>query len=463
MASPPAAFRRIPAFSGGNLPAISRAPIASAGGRLAALGYRAPRVVGGDGGVTIYPLAPFGVGFGEGGATLPIGATLPGITIGGSAARLIPGRRPAPIISRAQELFAPQPLPTRGPGAPPQNLALPGGYRVITPPAAVGTLPARPSGVGVRVAAPSIMPPTPRLLPAPPISGVAPAPIPETAPGGGYLPQRGLLMQAIQLLGLVEAGRALRALVLGQSLSGSEFGALAGAILGAFVEDPAAGAKIGASIGAVMDALNALSVGQTGQTIDHWLSTGARDLWATLRAQPTVQPPQPPIVGQPVQPPQGPPLQGQPEQPPGYPPPMPPARQPPFYPPSQPPPPSFMPPGRQPPFYPPPAERIPPMPPQQGGPPPCPTCAPVQEGDCPPEVQHLVEQISNCPPTMLQKLFDRLQIRQKPGQRPVIEVREPVCLCCDSSQDLEDWTSSGGVRGSCVQVVGAEVGDIQRR
>ena len=470
MASLPPAYRRLSAAQGGNVAALSRAPFAASGGKLSALGYRAPQVEGGGGGVTIYPFGPLGVAFGEG-APIPIGSALPGFNIGGSAARLIPGRRPAPTIRRPQVQTgapaAPVSLPTRGAGAPPQNFSLPGGYRIVTPPHEVGTIPSRlraPVSVGATL--PVSLPQLPAPRTGLTTSAVETSALPvqsETAveSGGGYLPQRGLLASAISALGLVEAARALESLLRGESLTGSEFGALAGAIIGAFGENPAAGAKIGATVGTVVDALNALSVAQTGRTIDQWMTAGTKDLWQNLTGQGAPPPPSPPIYAQPgqaptVPPPPPPPIYAQPGGGPGGGP-IEIPRQPPFYPPAKPP---LLPsqPGGGP------GGNLPWQPGQPGGGQiPCPTCAPVQEGDCPPEVQQLVEQIANCPPQLLQRIFNRLQIRQPTGKPPTIEVIEPVCLCCDSSNDLDAYMRTGGVQGSCVQVAGATVSDVQRR
>lgn len=456
-----------PAKAGGNVPALSRGPWAARGGKLPALGYRAPQIEGGSGAtVTLYPTGPLSIGLpGEGGGSIPFPFN-PGIGIGGSQPRIIAGRRPNAILQRARQMQAqsmvpahmaastPVPVSTRGAGRPPQNA----NYKIFTVPVEV-TNPAIETTARPVPVAPS---------PPPPIAGPMQA---LPAGTGGAIAQRGLLANAINKLGLLEAVEAAGKLLTGQQLSGPEFGALAGAILGAFEGDPAAGAKVGATVGTEMAALNSLSIAWTGQGIDHWLTSGAKALWGSLAGQGGASPqlPPPPVrtplrqLPEPETPPpgyhqcrtdlecetygkwapDGNQIQQQYDKPLTLPVPQPTPT--PFKPP-------LLPSQYRPPTLPPPE--------------PCPTCTQgLQHGDdCPPEVQQLVQQIANCPPQLLQKVFDRLQIRQPSNGKPAqIIVAEPVCLCCDSENDLDAYMRTGGVQGNCTQVLGASVDDVRKQ
>lgn len=112
------------------------------------------------------------------------------------------------------------------------------------------------------------------------------------------------------------------------------------------------------------------------------------------------------------------------------------------------------------PVYQPPAP--PPPPPPPAPPPPAqpttqfPAPQPAGEGDCTSPTSALGElarSLWNCP-TFLQNLKDKLTVTQEPGKPPTLSFKEPVCLCCESEEDLRIYAATGGVQGNCVQTRG---------
>lgn len=318
------------------------------------------------------------------------------------AVPILPAR---PVVAGRVSPVAPLPAtsqraPSGGPAIQPRQ-----GYRVIRPPAEFATLSSAQAA-----AAPSPYAPT----------GVAEAGligVPRT-----ILERYPWLRKAIALFGIERAGVAVEKLLRGDSLNNQEFGALAGTIIGGIAGDPLLGAQVGVEAGVAVDTLNEIAHQYLGKPLDQLLTRQDQDALQTLRVrpQPAAQP-QPLLLERPQ-----PTAQPQPQ----------------LYRPQP-----QLPPGGQPQLYRP--------QPQDGECPDCPKVA--KQGDCSePDspIGQLARQLVNCP-TFQRELSDKLHIRQRPGEKPTLEIARPICLCCDSVDDLEQYVSSGGARGKCVQHDGA--------
>lgn len=310
----------------------------------------------------------------------------------------------APIA--AAPVLPPPVLPPGRVGAP---AAPRPGYRIVTPPAEFGTIPQAQAAA----------------LPTPYEAAVAPG-VPRA-----ILDRYPWLRKAFVLYGIEQAGTAVEKLLKGENLDNEEFGALAGTLIGALAgpEGALAGSQIGVEVGVAVDTLDEIAHHYLGQSLDELLSAAPRAALNLLRGQPAapVSPPPPlpspqPTTTRELAPPPFPEL-----------PPPTPARQRPI------------------PQLPPPIIAQPPSaPPCPGCPPPEPTC---QDESSP--IGQLAKQLVNCP-TFQNELRDKLRIRQRPGEKPSLEVAQPICLCCDSVDDLEQYVSSGGARGRCTQVAAAD-------
>lgn len=92
------------------------------------------------------------------------------------------------------------------------------------------------------------------------------------------------------------------------------------------------------------------------------------------------------------------------------------------------------------------------------------TPAPQGSADCTTPTSALGElarQLWNCP-TFQQQLKDKLTVTQEPGKPPTLGFKEPVCLCCDSAEDLRLYAMSGGVNGSCVMTQGIGAQELEQ-
>lgn len=320
---------------------------------------------------------------------------------------VVGGRMVAPLPSAGAQGVRPAIAPPIAPRP---------GYRVIRPPPEFTTLSSAQAA-----AAPSPYAP----------SGVAEAGligVPRT-----ILERYPWLRRAIALFGIERAGVAVEKLLRGESLNNQEFGALAGTIIGGIAGDPLLGAQVGVEAGVAVDTLNEIAHQYLGRPLDQLLTRQGQEELQTLRRpqpQPSIPLSQqcPPGSHQCVTDtecerygrcaPDGNPVQMvyqrggqlQPQQPQLY--------------------------------------RPRPQPEE------CPDCPKVaKQGDCSePDspIGQLAKQLVNCP-TFQRELSDKLHIRQRPGEKPTLEIARPICLCCDSVDDLEQYVSSGGVRGKCVQ------------
>lgn len=258
----------------------------------------------------------------------------------------------------------------------------------------------------------------------------AAAPVAEltpTVPAG----QLGLVSRAAQFFGVEQAGTAVYRLLHGEPLDAEQFGSLAGVIIGGLAGDPLAGAQVGLEAGAAVQYLDRIATQYFGRSIDSMLGQAGQAALQALRARLAPQPaPIPTPAPQPAPGPQEIVTQPQPvgtlaqqerqivermlaRQPGGQPEPQPLTRQ---------------------------IETQP-----------QPTPQPLlthQPGGCYSEEQ--MRELVDCP-NFQRALLDRLEIVQLPGQRPEISVKEPVCICCDSVQDLRDYVATNGARGKCTQ------------
>jgi hypothetical protein len=315
------------------------------------------------------------------------------------------------VYNPSQPIPAAPMMPARpvvaGRVSPPSPAAAPrAGYRIIRPPAALASIAPAQAAAVVSPYAPTA-------------GGVAEAGllgVPRT-----ILDRYPWLRKAIAAWGIEQAGEAVMKLYRGEPLTNQEFGALAGSILGGLAGDPLLGAQVGLEAGVAVDTLNEIAHQYLGKPLDALLTRQGQDALQTLRVrpQPAAQP-QPLLLERPQ-----------------------PAAQP------QPQPQLYRPqpqPSGQPQLY-----RPQPQPCPDGG------CPEAQRGDCSePDspIGQLAKQLVNCP-TFQRELSDKLHIRQRPGEKPTLEIARPICLCCDSVDDLEQYVSTGGVRGKCVQHDGA--------
>lgn len=280
-----------------------------------------------------------------------------------------------------------------------------------------------------------------------PVAAAQPVP-PPAAPS--------ILSRLRQGGGLVAAGEALDRLLRGQSVSATEFGALAGAVLGSFLGPEGTpigalqGAAIGDVVGQVVTELERLAVQHFGKPLDQLLSEqGRRALTAlehALAGQPPVHISFPPVGPLPQ------PLEVAPRQPVPQPLEVAPRR------PVQPL--EVLP--RQPVQLLPQRPPVQPVQPFQPAPRPLETLPAEQPGDCTTAdspVGQLARLLVNCP-TFQDELRNKFKVSQRPGRPPEIVIAEPVCLCCDSEQDLQSFMESGGRLGGCTQVKGAPAGIV---
>lgn len=268
--------------------------------------------------------------------------------------------------------------------------------------------------------------------------------------------------------GLEQAATAVLNLLKGKDIDAEQFGSLAGLIVGAFAGDPAFGAKVGLEVSAAVNELDHFTKDYFGvsldQILDHFgqqIYSKVKDAIGNLIHQFFGQAPVAPAAPLYFQPqthfprtnagqggcgagyhlaPDGEDCVsdtiqeqgcdgGCPEQPP------PPLGTQPAYHPIQPPPPL----GTQPAYQ--------PIPSQQPQPADC------TQPDSP--LGRLARQLWNCP-TFQNELRNKLQVKQRPGQKPTIDIKQPICLCCESTDDLTEYVNSGGAMGNCTQVQGGQ-------
>lgn len=243
-------------------------------------------------------------------------------------------------------------------------------------------------------------------------------------------------------LGIEQAGLAVAHLAAGRDLTLPEFGALSGALLGAYAGDPAYGAEVGLSVGEAAYQLDNLARTHLGASLEQILHGAGRAAYnALFRAQPSpvpqpnqivTQPHEPPpaarqIVSQPQQPvPQPNQIVSQPHE------------------------------GRtvaqqtqqiltemnkgpQP-------ETIMPTPPPNTGKP----LLNHQPGGCYSEQQ--ISELLDCP-NFQKQLQEKFTVRPPSNGHPgQIIAKVPVCVCCDSAADLILYAQTNGMSGSCIQI-----------
>lgn len=310
-------------------------------------------------------------------------------------------------IPRALPQAIRPPAATTRPVAAGGSFAPRAGFRVIRPPARFGSIaPAEAAAVS-----------TPYEPLTPPVAMID---------SQSVLSRYPWLTHLVQTLSIEKAGEAALKLLRHEYLSNAEFGALAGAIIGSFAGQPGLGAAVGVTAGQAVDALQEIAARYLHQPLSSLLSPVSLNAYNVL--QRGVSQPGPVPAPQPAMPP--PPGPGEPG-------PLPPFQ------PQQ--------------FIPPPGGE-PPTPPIVNQPAPCPSgnCPgqPGQPGDCStPDspIGALARQLVNCP-TFQDQMQKTFRVTQKPGEPPTLTVPQPLCLCCDSAEDLQVYVSSGGIRGNCIQI-----------
>lgn len=329
---------------------------------------------------------------------------------------------PAPQVARAQPVAQPvvQPVAVVGSQSPPSA-------KLITQP----TAPALDlTGFSNEAVAAGALPP-PEQIPLAQAES-------QLLPTVSAISQNPFLQKVVSGLELSQIGQAGVALLRGEQLTPEQFGTLAGAAVGAIVGQPGYGAAVGLTVGELVRQLDNLSVQYYGQHLDNLISNTGKAALNLITRQPaqSTQTPLQPLTSQPSQSQQPAPLP-LPVQPGFQPAPVPvtPVGQSGTVNPQQPP---LIPITPQP-------SNLPIQQPQHL------PVQPAQEG-CPPEILALVQRMSECPPEVLQQLFNKFEITAQPGMKPQIVAKEEICLCCESQGDYQSWISSGGRIGNCVQV-----------
>ena len=296
------------------------------------------------------------------------------------------------------------------------------GYRVIRPPAQYGTVSAAEAAAVSSPYEPQQQTPF--------------TPPPPTVDSRSVMQRFPWLERAVRNLAIERAGEAGLKLLRGQALSNIEFGALAGTLIGSFAGEPLLGAQIGIESGAAVDALQEIASRYFHQPLQRMIPQAAEPaLLALQQGQPPSPAAPPPLSSQPTGRSEPNPLAHQPGEPGGG------GFQPQQFRPENPPPPPEI-----------------PLMENQNQPQPCPTgnCPGQtgQQGDCStPDspIGALARQLVNCP-TFQGEMRKKFRVTQKPGEPPTLTVPQPLCLCCDSAEDLQLYVSSGGIRGACIQV-----------
>lgn len=362
------------------------------------------------------------------GAPLPTPPTLPRPLVPPSPAFPFPGEpgAPPPTVFYNAPTQVPVGAATVSAQGGPRGTGLKQNYRIILAPPEFGAPPS---------AAQAIVPPLAAA------AAVAPSSLPMVP--ASVLPT--WLQPLLRFAGVEQSMSGVLKLLRGGNLTAEEFGSLAGLAVGTFAGNPVAGAAVGLEVGAAVGQLDHIAQDYFGSSLDRLIGQFGLSSYQLARA----------LVGQgggniPLTPP----LAPQPPTPPAIPPPPPPPlapqpRQPELLPP--PPPREPLPPLAPQPFQPA-LQPIPPQAPQ----PPCPSGNCPEPEPCPPEVRELVKQLTDCPPEVLQPLLQRIQVHQEPGKKPSLQIKQPICLCCESTDDLNQYVGSNGALGQCVQVQGAE-------